>query len=85
MVYTARTIIGTTYEAMDLADARRRWPLPPLAEYHVYRQLVYNYDVLIYSPGWDEFAIDHRAIWQAMVNRAQQERDFFANGYPEMA
>ena len=33
MVYTARTIIGTTYEAMDLDDARRRWPLPPLAEY----------------------------------------------------
>ena len=83
MVYTARTIIGTTYEAMDLDDARRRWPLPPLAEYHVYIQLVYNYDVLIYSRGWDEFAIDHRAIWQAMVNRAQQERDFFANGYPE--
>ena len=83
MVYTARTIIGRTYEALDMADARLRWQLPELAEYHVYRQLVYNYDVLIYSRGWHEFSIDHPAIWQAMVNRAKSERDCFANGYPE--
>ena len=83
MVYTARTMIGTPYEAMDLADARRRWRLPPLEEYGVYKSLVNRYEELHWHPWWSRYEVEHREDWCDLMVRAQWERDCFANGYPE--
>ena len=83
MGYIGYTSRGTPYAAMDLADARRRWPLPPLEEYDVYKSLVNRYEELHWHPWWSRYEVEHREDWRDLMVRAEWERDCFANGYPE--